>query len=88
MACHYYKRRFQIEAMFKQLKSKGFQLHQTRLECPAKISNLITVVATAFVFAFCLGCFLKHKCDEKTLRTVARKEKIKNMGFIKLAQTA
>jgi hypothetical protein len=61
MACHYYKRRFQIETMFKQLKSKGFQLHQTRLEGPAKISNLITVVATAFVFTFCLGGFLKKK---------------------------
>jgi hypothetical protein len=88
MACRYYKRRFQIETMFKQLKSKGFQLHKTMLECPNKISNLISVAATAFIFTFCLGCFLKHKCDENTLRTLARKEKIKKMGFIKLAQTA
>ncbi|MEZ4987418.1 MAG: hypothetical protein R2795_20630 [Saprospiraceae bacterium] len=26
MACRYYKRRFKIETMFKQLKSAGFQL--------------------------------------------------------------
>jgi Transposase DDE domain len=88
MACRYYKRRFQIETMFKQLKSKGFQLHKTRLECPTKTSNLIMVVATAFIFSFCMGCFLKHQCDEKTLSTIARKDKIKNMGFIKLAQSA
>ena len=87
MACQYYKRRFKIETMFKQLKSKGFQLHKTQLDCPTKISNLIIVAATAFIMTFCLGYFVKHKCDEITLRTLARKEKIKNKGFICIAQT-
>ena len=87
MACQYYKRRFKIETMFKQLKSKGFQLHKTQLDCPTKINNLIIVAATAFIMTFCLGCFVKQKCDEKTLRTLARKEKIKNKGFISIAQT-
>jgi hypothetical protein len=87
MACQYYKQRFKIETMFKQLKSKGFQLHKTMLDCPIKISNLIIVAATAFIMTFCLGCFVKHKCDEKTLRALARKEKINNKGFISIAQT-
>ena len=30
-ACHYYKRRFKIETLFKHLKSAGFYLHKTRL---------------------------------------------------------
>jgi hypothetical protein len=86
MACQYYKRRFKIETMFKQLKSRGFQLHKTMLKCPLKISNLIVVAATAFILTFCLGCFIKHKCDEKTLRTFVRKKKIDNKGFINIAQ--
>lgn len=87
MACRYYKKRFKIETMFKQLKSKGFQLHKTQLECRAKISNLILVVAVAFLLTFCLGCFVKHKCPEHILQTFLRKEKIKNIGFILIAQT-
>lgn len=45
------------------------------------------MAATAFILTFCLGYFAKQKCDEKTLRTLARKEKIKNEGFISIAQT-
>jgi Transposase DDE domain len=86
MACQYYKRRFKIETMFKQLKSKGFQLHKTMLICPKKLSNLIIVVASAFILTFCLGCFVKCKCDEKTIRTMVRKHKIASKGFINIAQ--
>ncbi len=60
-ACRYYKRCFGIEFMFKHLKSTGFHLHKTRLKCPRKLSNLIIVVAYAFVFSFCMGLFIKQK---------------------------
>lgn len=86
MACRYYKKRFKIETMFKQLKSKGFQLHKTQLQCPAKISNLIIVAAIAFIFTFCMGCFIKFNIPVAALETFVRKDKLKNMGFIAIAQ--
>lgn len=88
MACRYYKRRFKIETMFKQLKSKGFQLHKTRLEDADKISSLLIVAAIAFLFTFCLGCFIRHQIPQKTLEIFVRKDKIDKIGVIHLAQLA
>lgn len=86
MACKYYKKRFKIESMFKQLKSKGFQLHKTQLQSAEKISNLIIVVAIAFCFTYCLGYFLKKIVSIDKLLPFVRKCKIKSMGYILLAQ--
>jgi hypothetical protein len=87
MACRYYKKRFKIETMFKHLKSKGFQLHKTQLQCAIKISNLIMVAAMAFIFTFCFGCFLKFKTPSDDLEKFVRKDKLNKIGFIILAQT-
>lgn len=86
MACACYRKRFKIEAMFKNLKSKGFQLHKTQIKNADKIARLILIVATAFVLTFCLGCFAKHKIPTNQLQTFVRKDKIKKMGPIHLAQ--
>lgn len=86
MACAYYRKRFKIETMFKNLKSKGFQLHKTQIKDADKIVRLILVVATAFVLTFCMGCFVKHQIPGAQLKTFVRKDKLKNMGPIHLAQ--
>jgi hypothetical protein len=86
MACWYYKQRFKIETMFKQLKSKGFQLHKTQLDCPDKISRLLIVAATAFLFTFCMGCFLKGKVAQIQLLAFVRKNKLPAIGHILIAQ--
>lgn len=87
-ACHYYKLRFEIETLFKQLKSGGFQLHKTRLKCPLKVSNLIIVVAFAFVFSFCMGAFIKEHQPLHVLETIVKKGRLKNIRPIALAQIA
>lgn len=86
MACAYYRKRFKIETMFKNLKSKGFQLHKTQIKNADRIARLMLVVAAAFVLTFCLGCFAKHKTPTRQLQTFVRKDKIKTMGLIHLAQ--
>lgn len=86
MACRYYKKRFKIETMFKQLKSGGFQLHKTQLKSAEKISNLIIVVATAFLLTLCLGRFLKQNTPLDELGEFIRIDKLPKMGDIILAQ--
>ena len=87
-ACHYYKRRFKIETLFKHLKSAGFYLHKTRLRCPEKLANLIIVVAFSFVFSFCMGLFIKHNIHGKTLETMVRKDRLEKIAPITIAQIA
>ena len=87
-ACHYYKRRFKIETLFKHLKSAGFYLHKTRLKCPEKLANLIIVVAFSFVFSFCIGLFIKEKEPLQNLELIVRKDRLHKITPIAIAQLA
>lgn len=87
-ACQLYKRRFKIETLFKQLKSAGFYLHKTRLKCPIKVANLIIVVAFAFIFSFCIGLLIKEKEPSQKLEMIVRKDRIRKITPIAMAQLA
>jgi hypothetical protein len=87
-ACHYYKRRFKIETLFKHLKSAGFYLHKTRLKCPKKLANLIIVVAFSFVISFCMGLFIKENEPTKRLELIVRKDRLPKITPIAIAQLA
>lgn len=87
-ACHYYKRRFKIETLFKNLKSSGFYLHKTRLKCALKVANLIIVVAFSFIFSFCMGAFIKENEPLKNLETIVRKDRLNKITPIAIAQLA
>lgn len=87
-ACHYYKRRFKIETLFKNLKSGGFYLHKTRLKCALKVANLIIVIAFSFVFSFCMGAFIKENETIKNLETIVRKDRLNKITPIAIAQLA
>lgn len=50
-----YKQRFAIETMFKDLKTRGFNLHKNRLGKSHAVSNLIMVAALAFCFMMNFG---------------------------------
>lgn len=87
-ACLYYKRRFKIETLFKHLKSAGFYLHKTRLKCPKKLANLIIIVAFSFVLSFCMGLLIKEKLPSHSLEVIVRKDRIRKIAPIALAQLA
>lgn len=66
----YYQLRFSIETMFKDLKSRGFNLHKTRLKDASCIFNLLIVGALCFCFITGLGyehqnSSMKKKVQEK-----------------------
>lgn len=87
-ACHYYKRRFKIETLFKHLKSAGFYLHKTRLKCTTKLTNLIIVAAFAFVFSFCMGLFIKENEPVERVELIVRKDRLPKIDPIAIAQLA
>lgn len=66
----YYRVRFSIETMFKDLKSRGFNLHKTRLKEASCIFNLLIVGALSFCFITGFGyqhqnSRMKKKVQEK-----------------------
>lgn len=51
----YYKERWRIESMFKIMKTGGFNLEDTHVCEPKRLSNLICILALAFSFALKAG---------------------------------
>lgn len=87
MACRYYKRRFKIETLFKQLKSAGFQLQASMLNDPLRIQNLIIIAAMAFIFTFCIGLIVKEQ-PSALVNTFLRFDRMHTMSPITVAQCA
>jgi hypothetical protein len=51
----YYKMRWEIESMFRTLKTGGFNLESTHITKPDRIENLVAIVSIAFCFAYRAG---------------------------------
>ncbi|MAZ40226.1 MAG: hypothetical protein CMF49_08905 [Legionellales bacterium] len=50
-----YLRRWEIESLFQAFKSRGFNLEDTQLTEPMRLSKLIAVIAVAFTWAHKVG---------------------------------
>jgi hypothetical protein len=50
-----YRMRWGIETLFGALKSRGFNLEDTRLQDPERVSRLLALLAIAFTWAFVVG---------------------------------
>jgi hypothetical protein len=50
-----YSKRWGIETLFGALKSRGFNLEDTRLQDPERVSRLLALLAIAFTWAFIVG---------------------------------
>lgn len=85
MACQYYRNRFKIELLFKQFKSAGFNLQKSMIEGADRCSNLIMILAFAFIFTFCLGLLIK-KQTQKIINQIYRYDRIDSIKPITLAQ--
>jgi hypothetical protein len=55
-----YKERWQIETMFRAMKSSGFNMEDTHLTDLDRLSTLMAIIAIAFVWAYLVGID-KHK---------------------------
>lgn len=49
-ACRFYRKRFHIETFFSDQKSRGFQIHQSHLSEPARLSCLLIAACLAYLW--------------------------------------
>lgn len=59
----YYKARFRIETLFGNMKSRGFNIHQTKVKNPDIINGLLLIVSWAYVWLVYLGKFAQKQPD-------------------------
>ncbi len=69
----YYKQRFAIETLFKDLKSRGFNLHKNRLTKAFALCNLILIAALGYCLIFVFG---QNNANNKLKAKVLRIHKI------------
>ena len=55
-----YKKRWGIETLFGALKTRGFNLEDTRLTDEARLARLLALLALAFTWAFLVGQWQAH----------------------------
>ena len=51
----FYRKRFSIETIFGDIKSRGFNLQKLRVKDPKMISNILIIVCLAFLIVFAIG---------------------------------
>ena len=68
-----YRQRFAIETMFKDFKSRGFNLDKNRLQKERAINNLITVAALAFCFLVNFGSANEHNSLKIKVQRIDKK---------------
>jgi hypothetical protein len=71
-ACFWYKKRFRIETFFSDQKSRGFHLHKSHLDTPARLATLMMAACLAYIWMIFLGTFATqtpwHKVIHRTDR--------------------
>lgn len=70
-----YDKRWQIECLFKAIKSSGFDFEATHLKHLERISTLLAVVTLAFLWAFKVGEFVHHQCKPIRVKSHGRRQK-------------
>jgi len=85
VARKWYKKRFTIETLFSDWKSRGFFLHETRLRHPERVSRLILAGAIAYVYTIMFGVSaILSKEHEKLVRIDFMMHSLFQIGLIYL----
>jgi len=59
-ACRLYTKRFRIETFFSDQKSRGFQLHQSHLSDPMRLTRLLIAAGLAYIWSIYLGALCEQ----------------------------
>ncbi len=68
--CRFYKKRFKVETMFSDQKSRGFHIHKSHLQHPERVARLLLAVAIAYMWVVYLGTTISE--DESRRRLIDR----------------
>lgn len=72
-ACHWYKRRFQIETFFSDQKSRGFNLQKSHLADPERIERFLIATCLAYVWIIYLG--VKVRAMPREMKMIHRSDR-------------
>jgi len=61
-ALFWYKKRFLIETLFSDQKSRGFHLHQSHLSEPARLARLLMASCLGYIWLVLLGAQVRSNC--------------------------
>ncbi len=82
----YYNRRFGIETLFGDIKSRGFNIHKVKISDPERLNTLLIVVCIAFLLVFALATFQDKL--QKYLPKFLRKDRISDYSFFQIGLRA
>lgn len=88
MSMEIYRKRWQIEMMFKAFKSAGFRLEESHINDYQRLNTLIRVMAIAFIWAYNMGLYLHEKVKPIAVKKHGRKSvSIFTYGLDRLNET-
>ncbi len=70
-----YENRWQIETMFKAMKTSGFNLEQTHLKDTERVGKLFALVMIAYTWAYKTGIYLHERVREIPIKSHGRRAK-------------
>ena len=73
-ACHWYKKRFRIETLFSDYKSRGFNLHKSHLSDPERLNRLMMAASLAYIWLVYLGEYAIEKGWHKLIDRTERRD--------------
>jgi hypothetical protein len=82
----YYKKRFAIETIFGDIKSRGFNIHKTKVGDPERIDKLLIMVCIAFLMVFAFATF--EKKIRPYLGKILRKDRVRDFSTFQIGLRA
>ena len=65
--CRFYAKRFKIETMFSDKKSRGFNIQKSHLRHPERIARLLLAVALSYIWIVYMGASVADDEDKRSL---------------------
>ncbi|NME68539.1 transposase [Flammeovirga aprica] len=78
----YYKRRFSIETIFSDIKSRGFKIHKTKIQDAERLSKLLIIVCLGFLITFLFGTY--STVYQKHISKFIRKDRIDQYSIFQI----
>lgn len=66
-ACDYYRRRFRLETLFSDQKSRGFHIQKSHLSDPTRLSRLLLATSLAYIWLIHLGMMVFQEERKRSL---------------------
>lgn len=67
LACRYYQRRFRVETLFSDKKSRGFHIEKSHMSDPMRLARLLLASALAYIWLIHLGLMVYQNEAKRSL---------------------